>query len=118
MTDIDRVQVLKMIEAGQLTAAEGIRRLNEVEPAARPAELSGRWLRIRVTDRATQRPKVSVNLPLAWLTVGLHIGSRYAPELTRLDVSEIVEVLRSGADGRIVEVEDEEDGERVEVFVD
>ena len=118
MTDIDRVQVLKMIEAGQLTAAEGIRRLNEAEPAARPAELSGRWLRIRVTDRATQRPKVSVNLPLAWLAVGLHIGSRYAPELARLDVSEIVEAIRSGADGRIVEVEDEEDGERVEVFVD
>jgi len=117
-TEPDRARVLKMIEAGQISAADGIRLLDTTGRPAHPSDLSNRWLHVRVTDLVTQRPKVNVNLPMAWFALGLRIGARYKPELAQLDVNEIMEAIRSGAEGRIVEVEDEEDGERIEIFVD
>ena len=118
MTEPDRTQVLKMVEAGQISPDEGIRLLNSTIRSMPMADLANRWLHVRVTDTSTQRPKVNVNLPLAWVAVGLRIGSHYSPELKNLDLNEILEAIRSGSQGRIVEVEDAEDGERVEVFIE
>lgn len=118
MTEPDRAQILKMVEAGQISADDGIRLLGQEQRPERRDNLTGRWLHVRVTDANTQRSKVSVNLPLGWLSLGLRIGARYRPELADLDMNEILEAVRSGAEGRLIEVEDEEDGERIEVFVD
>jgi hypothetical protein len=73
---------------------------------------------VRVTDLHTGRHKVNVNVPLGWVGVGLRLGARYAPEVAGLDVAEILDQLRAGATGRLVDVEGLEDGERVEIFVD
>jgi hypothetical protein len=118
MTEPERAHVLQMIEAGKINAADGIRLLDAVKVSLREPDLAGRWIRIRVTNLATQRPKVSVNLPLAWVALGVRIGSQFSPELAQIDMNEILDAIRSGAEGRIIEVEDLEDEERVEVFVD
>jgi hypothetical protein len=118
MTTSDRAQVLKMIEAGQVSAADGAKLLGAVDRPARPSDADTRWLHIRVTDLATDRPKVNVNLPIAWVALGLRIGSRYSSELAGIDLNEIMDAIRSGAEGRIVEVEDAEDGQRVEIYLD
>ena len=55
---------------------------------------------------------------MAWVAVGLKIGARYQPDLAGLDLGEIMRLIDEGAEGRIVEVESEQDGQRVEVFVD
>jgi hypothetical protein len=118
MMGTDRTQVLKMVEAGQVSAAEGARLLGAVAQPDRPVELSNRWLRVRVTDLHTQRPKVTVNLPLSWVEVGLRIGAHYHPDLAGVDLKEIMKKIDEGAEGRLVEVEDETSDERIEVFVD
>lgn len=75
------------------------------------------WLHIRVSDTKTGKSKVTVNLPMRLVRFGLAIGRRYAPELEELDWNEISSFL--GAEkGMLVEVEDEEDGEHVQIFVD
>jgi len=117
MAQSDRAQVLTMIEAGQVSAADGIRLLAAGRSTG-SSDLSNRWLHVRVTDLATQRPRISLNLPITWFALGLRIGSRYKPELAELDVNEIMEAIHGGADGRLIEVEDVEDGERIEIFVD
>jgi hypothetical protein len=117
-TEPDRAQVLKMIETGQVNAADGARLLSALGQPAPSADLPDRWLRLRITDLDTQRPKVSVNLPMTWVALGLKLGSHYKPELAQIDVNEIVESVRRGAEGRLVEVENIEDGERIEIFVD
>lgn len=118
MMGTDRIQVLKMVEAGQISAADGARLLGAVGQPPRPADASNRWLRVRITDTLTDRRKVSVNMPMAWVAVGLRIGAHYQPELAGLDLNEIMRMIDEGAEGRIVEVEDETSGERIEVFVD
>jgi hypothetical protein len=87
-------------------------------PAAEPRSLAGRWLHVRVTDLATGRQRVNVNVPLHWVVAGLKIGARYTPEIHGLDLEQLLTDIQAGASGRLVDVEDWEDGQRVEVFVD
>ena len=49
---------------------------------------------------------------------GLRIGQRYAPELRGVNWDEVLDEVQNGANGKLVEVEDQEDNERVEIFVD
>jgi hypothetical protein len=90
------------------------------QPAAPvvPPNIANRWLRIRVSDIETGKQRVNVNLPMSWVALGLRMGSRYTPELDNLDLTEIVSQLEAGASGQIVDVEDLDDGQRVQIFVD
>ena len=47
---------------------------------------------------------------------GHHLYKR--PELEDVDFDDIIEQIKSGAQGKIIEVEDVEDGERVEIYVE
>ena len=71
-----------------------------------------------MTNLTTQAAKVNVNLPLGLVSAGLRIGQRYAPELNGVDWDELLNEIQRGANGKLVEVEDQEDNERVEIFVD
>ena len=97
-------------------------RLEEARPIApRPPAPANRpggqgWLRVRVTDMATGRTKVNVNLPLGLVDAGMNIATQFAPDI---NLSQIAEAIKSGdVEGKIVDVYDEEDGEHVEVFID
>ena len=121
----ERTEILRLVENGKLTAAEGIQLLNSLDkaprlapPAQTPLKTKGRWLRIRVTNLTTQAPKVNVNLPLGLVSAGLRIGQRYAPELHGIDWDNLLDEIQQGANGKLVEVEDQDDNERVEIFVD
>ena len=53
MSHEERLQILKMVQEGKVTAEEGARLLEAVEAPDTGVETSGqpaRWLRIRVTD--------------------------------------------------------------------
>ncbi len=123
----ERKRILRLVEEGRIDAAQAAELLsamkeqdsNVQEPMAAPASrVGGRWLRVRVTDGATGRRKVSVNLPMSIVKLGLRVGGRFAPELHELDLSDLEDLIESGATGKIVEVDDAEDGEKVEIFVE
>ena len=118
-TDEERLQILKMIEGGQVTAEEGAKLLEALqEPSRRErAGSSPRWLRVRVTDLNTGKHKVNVNLPIKVLDIGAKIGSKFAAPVD-IDVEAIVRAIKEGAEGKIVDVEDSQEGERVEVYVE
>ena len=117
-------QILNLLADGQISPEEAAARMRGEAPsgartaAANPAELGNRWLHIRVTDVSTGRPRVNVNLPLTWVALGLQLGVRHAPQLGGIDLKQLLDEIRSGANGRLIEVEDHDDGERVEIFVD
>lgn len=123
MTPTDeRMRILKMIEDKQITAEEGVRLLEALrasrETAAAEETARPRWLRVRVTDRASGKPKVNVNIPVGLLDIGLKMGARFAPDMNGLDLKAIQEAIQGGMQGRIIEVDDEKDDERVEIFVE
>lgn len=120
----ERMKILKMIEEGKISAEEGARLLSALSegrpagPAAPRGPGAGRMLRIRVTDVASGRSKASVQIPLALVDAGLKIGAHFAPEVEGVDMSNVMDALRSGVIGKIIDVMDEEDGEHVEIFVE
>lgn len=123
VTSEERMRILKMIADKQITAQEGARLLEALraaapEPQSRPEPSRARWLRIRVTDRSTGRSKLNVSIPTGLVDVGLKMGARFAPEMAGMDTSAIQQAIRDGIQGRIMEVNDEADDERVEIFME
>jgi hypothetical protein len=120
----ERMKILKMVEDGKISAEDGAKLLAALSdsrktPAApMPPGGEARWFRVRVTDLATGKTKVNVNIPMGLVNVGIKMGARFAPGLDSEQMEVIAEALKSGALGKIVEATDEEDGERVEIFVE
>ena len=122
----ERMQILKMIEQGTISAKEGAELLRALDKGKSssysPEPLKGgsnpRWFRVRVTDLANGRNKVNVNIPIGLVQVGLKMGARFAPEVEGVDFEQIMEAIRNGQQGKIMDVTDDEGGERVEIFVE
>ena len=124
-TTEERMQILSMVAEGTITAEEGAKLLGALEPERKKevrlvadGPSAARWFRVRVTDLETGKNKVNVNLPMSLVDVGTRMGARFAPELEDMDFHDIIEQVKSGAQGKIVEVEDLEGGERVEIYVE
>jgi len=121
-TDQERMQILKMIESGRITAEEGARLLGAIDEVTAQGqseadEAAPRWFRVRVTDMHTGRNKVSVNIPFDLVNVGIRMGARFAPDQGDM-AKRVSEAINQGLRGKIIEVEDEDKGERVNIYVE
>ena len=123
----ERLQILKMLEEGKITADDAAKLLAALDVSVAkeqadttPAQLGNKakWLRVHVTNQATGKRKVNVNLPISLVNVGLKMGAKFAPDLDETAMDEVIEAINSGKQGKIIEIEDEESGEQVEIFVE
>ena len=116
-TSDERIRILKMIEDGRVSPDEGSRILAALQTGQpRDAEREpARWVRILVTEAGYASPNVNVRIPAGLLRA---VAGLAGPHLERhgVDVDEILNQIRSGSTGHIVEVEG--DGTRVEVLVE
>ncbi|HSQ39847.1 MAG TPA: hypothetical protein VLM78_06780 [Anaerolineales bacterium] len=127
MTTVEeRLKILKMIEDSKISAEEGAKLLAALSEGRRgpgmptpPRPPGGpRWLRIRVTDVHSGRSKASVQIPLDLVDAGMKIGAHFAPEVEGVDMDNVMQAVRSGMTGKIIDVMDDEDGEHVEIYVE
>ena len=120
----ERLRVLQMLEDGKISAEEAtalLRALGKGQAAGRAGPTIGtenRYLRIRVTDLASGTGKVNVTIPLGLVSAGLKIAERFAPDFEGVDMQELERAIVSGAQGKIIEVLDTQDDERVEIYVE
>lgn len=118
----EKLQILKMIEEGKITSSEGVELLNALEEREEKIVKTedAKWLRVRVNGEDGKQ-KVNVNIPISLIDIGLKISTKYHTELEDqlggIDLSEIIKAVKDGAEGKLVEVEDE-NGDKVEVFVE
>ena len=128
-TSEERLRVLQLIQNGKITAEEGIRLLESLDSAAQAASENpgrtavaggrgARWFRVRVTDTNSGKTRVNVRLPVNVLSAGMKMGARFSPEVQGLDMNELMTLIQSGATGQVLDVVDEQDCERVEVFLE
>lgn len=144
MATVNRSEILELLAAGKISAAEAADLLSQArrEPAA-PAEAAAApeataqaaepagvtkaeaagskeptWFHIRVRNLETGQNKVTVNIPLRIFKFGMRIGRRFSPELAELDWDEIHDMVANMESGVLVEVQDEEDKEHVQIYVD
>lgn len=127
----ERLKILNMVAEGKITAEEGARLLSALQeterrgtsatqggPDSAPGFSESQYLRIRVCNCQSGRDKINVNIPMNLVSVALRMGARFAPDVDGVDLEDVVEAIRQGARGKIVDVTDEEVGERVEIFVE
>ena len=128
-TSEERLRVLQLIQAGKTSAEEGIRLPESLDTAAqaggsKPGGMqatpgrSARWFRVRVTDTGSGKTRVNVRLPVNVLSAGMKMGARFSPEVEGLDMDQLMSLINAGATGQVLDVVDEKDGERVEVFLE
>ena len=118
----ERLRILKMIEGGQVTAEEGSRLIEALgeestRDRARPSA-PPRTQRVRVTDTSTRRQKLNVTIPVSLIGIGMKLGARLFPRAAGTTSEEIMRAIENGSTGRIFEMQDLDEGERVEIFVE
>jgi len=119
----ERIRILKMIESGKISAEEGTRLLNalatQTKKAPKSLDSSARWLRIRVVNLDSGKESVRVNIPMSLVDVGMRMGARFVPDIEQESaMEEMAEAIRLGLTGKILDVVDEDDRERIEIFVE
>lgn len=120
----EKIRILKMVEEGKINAAEAMKLFDASErnyPENTPKE-GAKWLKVRVRTM-DNKPKVNVNIPLSLASVGLKLAKKFNPklkesELDSIDIEDVMNEVKKGASGKIVDVEDEENQTRVKVYVE
>ncbi len=134
----ERMKILQMVQEGKITPEDAAQLLDAINAGSAPSNASStrrtgapvepmgpespgrkpRFLRVRVTDTDTGRPRVNVRLPISMVSVGLKMGSKFAPQIEGMDADQLMQIIETGEVGPIVDVVDDEDGEHVEVFLE
>lgn len=120
----ERMQILEMVEEGKISPSEAKELLDALEGEQMDIthKKGAKWLKIRVKTM-DDNPKVNVNIPISLVDVGLKLAKKFDPELKesgleQIDLDEIIEAVKNGAEGKIVDVEDEESQTRVKIYIE
>jgi len=116
----DRVRILKMLEEKKISADEAAKLLDAINGAEQP-EYKNRFIKVRVFEPGRDKAKVNVTLPLSLVKWGLKMAPEHAKAKIAdadVDLNLIQEALEKGLTGKIVDVDDEEKGEHVEVWLE
>ena len=122
----EKLQILKMVEEKKITAAEAAEVLEALENSSKELQINkkmkAKWLRVKVLAD-DGKVKANVNIPLSLVDVGLKIGKKFEPKLndvnlSGIDMDEIFDLIKQGAEGKIVDVYDEKSKTNVEVYVE
>jgi hypothetical protein len=125
----ERNRILRMVEAGEVTANEAAQLLDalaaaELEPEReRPFDRNrsrSRTLRIRVTglNPKQQKMQMTATIPVSLIRISLRLGSRLIPQLSNSALEDLLRAIESGASGRLLDLQDLEEGQRVEIFAE
>ena len=124
----DLKKILQLVEEGTITAQEAERligAIRENEEQNKSTEDTGRknkFLRIRVLEEG--KSKVNVNIPLSLVDITAKVGTKFIPyddipngeELKDIDWKEILDAIKKGASGKLVDIQDGDDV--VEIYVE
>ena len=109
-------------EAAAFPPSEAPQPPDESQAPSAPEPVAARtgkphWLNVRVTNSASGRKRVSVKIPLSLARIGLRVGAKFVPEMDEMDWEQVLSEISSGEVDAIVEVNDEQSGEHVQVFI-
>ncbi|HAF61726.1 MAG TPA: hypothetical protein DCK95_05320 [Anaerolineaceae bacterium] len=121
----DRMMILKMLQEGKIDADQAARLLEALEAGKTEEkkenvkeERTGRWFRVRVSDVITGNQKTNIRIPIGLMNAGFRIGAQFSPEVSALKSDDIMNAIKSGKTGLIIDVIDDDDNEHVEIFIE
>jgi hypothetical protein len=121
-TTDERDRILKMIESGQITAAQGAQLLDTQLPdVEKPSgQMENRILRIWMTDMNTSRRKMNMTatIPVSLVSTSLRLLARLVPQLNDSTIKNVIRAVETDITGRLLDLQDLEEGKRLEIFVE
>jgi hypothetical protein len=123
-TSEERLKILQMLKDKKISVNEASKLLDVIEPnqtaetEGKPNAVKGKWMRITVTDAGSGKAKVNLKLPISVVKAGIKIGAKFSPELGELDSEKLMEAIQDGGTGKILDVNDAEDDEHIEIYID
>lgn len=124
----EKLAILKMVEEGKITVEEASKLLQSIEDKKQElaiitntGERTAKWIKVKVID--DEGTRVNVNLPIALVDVAFKIAkasdSNFDVRLGNidLDIDAIVQMIKDGAEGKIVDI-DTSDGTKVEIVIE
>ena len=126
-TSEEKMRILKMIQDGKISAEEGIKLLEAIDIPEEEAvpfhseSKNGRLLKVRITDMKTGEDKVNFSIPVAIA----HLIKSLIPdvELEKLEkqgvnLNLLFDSISSGQIGKLLDVEDKENQQHIEIFIE
>ena len=123
----EKLRILKMIEERKISAEEGSKLMDALEPVQSGTAnsdsdfSSGTQIRIKVSDMESGQTKVNLTIPIGIA----HMIRSLVPkeEITKLEnqgvnLNAIFKLVSTGKVGKILDIEDQEHKDRVEISVE
>jgi hypothetical protein len=115
----ERLKILKMLEEKKITSEQAAKLLDALGETTTTGE--GKFLKVKVWDMHQEKLKVNVTVPLSLVKWGM----KFVPEKAQIkmreqniDMEAVTEAIEKDLIGKIVEVDDDEKGEHVEVYIE
>ena len=116
----ERIRILRLVESGNVTAEEAARLLDslQVKQEHTDERKRNRIVRVRVTNLANNRQKANVTVPVSLIDVGLRLATRLVPQIRGSALEDLLHVIENGTTGRLLDLQDLEEGERIEIYAE
>ena len=118
----ERNRILNMIESGQITATEAAQLLDTLLPENEQSggQMDNRTVRIWMTDMSTNRRKMNMTatIPVYLVSMSLRLLARLVSQLNDSTIQNVIRAIERGTTGRLLDLQDLEEGKRLEVFVE
>ncbi len=119
----EKIKILKMIEEGKITAAEGAMLLQALDEGAASATAAPstdppRWFRVQVTNTETGASLVNVTIPMGMVMTGIRMGAQFAPNIEQQKLVQAVRAAEQGKRGKLIDYTDSSRTERVEIYAE
>ena len=124
--DSERKRILQLVNEKKITPEEGATLLETIRqsetPAERPAPGNAaepRFFRISVSNSRNGRPKVNIRLPIELVNVGLKFGSKFSPDGSEESYQQLLKKVTDLSEtGKLVDILDDVEEERVEIYLE
>ncbi|HXL37876.1 MAG TPA: hypothetical protein VN954_11840 [Ktedonobacteraceae bacterium] len=118
----ERNRILGMIESGQITAAQAAGLLDTLMLNYEQArsQMENRTVRIWMTEMSNNRRKMNMTatIPVYLVNMSLRLLARLVSQLDDGTIQQVIRALERGTTGRLLDLQDLEEGKRLEIFVE
>lgn len=121
------MMILKMLQEGKISADEAAKLLESLESGSKkdekkqaeePRKGEGKFFRVSITDTTTGKSRANIRMPLSVMGIGMKFGAHFAPQIDGVESDQLMDAIRNGQVGKIIDVYDDEDGEHVEIYIE
>ena len=124
----EKMMILKMLQEGKISADEAAKLLESLDSGTKqsedkthskgPHKGEGKFFRVSITDTVTGRTRANIRLPLSVMGIGMKFGAHFAPQIEGVESEQLMDAIRDGQVGKIIDVFDDDDGEHVEIYIE